>query len=304
MDMDFRSAAPSRKIRDYCFSIAEKFPSVSLFTIGCSLSGQPIDCMSIGAGEICHIVVGAHHASEHITALICVKFVCDLAKAVRDGMFLAGFDAKQIFSRRKIFVVPVINPDGTDIQQGVFPCGHILFPRLVSMNPSGRDFTHWQANARGVDLNHNYDAGFADCRLLERNAGIYSGGPSRFCGQYPESEPETHALCNLTRFLAPQLKTAVALHTQGEEIYYDYLGDCPRGSLMLAECFSRVSGYTVSKPSGIASYGGYKDWVISKLGIPAFTIERGKGENPLPPSDFDNIYKKVLPILLTAAAFG
>lgn len=73
---------------------------------------------------------------------------------------------------------------------------------------------------------------------------------------------------------------------------------------MLAECFSRVSGYSVSKPSGIASYGGYKDWVISKLGIPAFTIECGKGENPLPPCDFDKIYKKVLPILLTAAAFG
>ena len=72
----------------------------------------------------------------------------------------------------------------------------------------------------------------------------------------------------------------------------------------LAKIISMGTPYKTAVPEGIASYGGYKDWVISKLGIPAFTRECGKGENPLPPSDFDNIYKKVLPILLTAAAFG
>lgn len=304
MDFDFCTAAPSDKIRSCCFSAASEYPCISLFTVGHSLIGQPIECMAFGKGEVCHLVVGAHHGSEHITALICVKFVLDCAKALRDDVFLAGFDVKHIFSKRRMFVVPVINPDGTDIQQGAFPKEHVLYPRLISMNPRGRDFTHWQANARGVDLNHNYDAGFAKCRLLERRMGIYSGGPTRFGGQYPESEPETRALCNLTRLLAPKLKTAIALHTQGEEIYYDYLGNYPRGSLMLAECFSRVSGYTVSRPDGIASYGGYKDWVINEFGIPAFTIECGKGENPLPPCDFYKIYEKVLPVLLTAASFG
>ena len=304
MDIDFSSAATSQKLRDYCFGIAEEYGFVSLFSIGNSLSGQPIECISLGGGDICHLVVGAHHGSEHITALLCVKFVADCAKAIRSRTFLAGFDVAHIFSRRRVFVVPVINPDGIDIQQGAFPKEHILYPRLISMNPSGRDFSHWQANARGVDLNHNYDAGFDECRALERRAGLYSGCPTRYGGTHPESEPETAALCNFTRLLSPNLKTAVALHTQGEEIFYDYLGSCPKGSLMLAECFSRVSGYTVSKPSGIAAYGGYKDWVISKLGIPAFTIECGKGENPLPPGDFDKIYEKVLPILLTAAAFA
>ena len=67
---------------------------------------------------------------------------------------------------------------------------------------------------------------------------------------------------------------------------------------MLAECFANVSGYQVSAPDGIASYGGYKDWVISELNIPAFTIECGYGEKTrCPPSDFYKIYEKVLPIL-------
>ena len=94
MDIDFGLAAPSRKVREYCFSIAEEFPSVSLFTIGHSLSGQPIDCMTLGSGDVCHLVVGAHHGSEHITALVCVRFLRDCAKSIRDGIFLAGFDAK------------------------------------------------------------------------------------------------------------------------------------------------------------------------------------------------------------------
>ena len=71
----------------------------------------------------------------------------------------------------------------------------------------------------------------------------------------------------------------------------------------MAECFAALSGYKVSRPDGIASYGGYKDWVIDSHGIPAFTIECGKGENPLPDSDLESVYKKTEPILLSAAAF-
>ena len=55
--------------------------------------------------------------------------------------------------------------------------------------PDG-DFTHWQANARGVDLNHNYDAGFLEYKQIEAEQGILGGGPTRYSGECPESEPE------------------------------------------------------------------------------------------------------------------
>lgn len=304
MEIDYSLAAPSEMIRKYCRAVADAHPhTVSLHTLGYSLAGQPIEYLRIGQCGDLHLFVGAHHGSEHITANLLVKFISDCAGALERNGRLAGFDAGYIFSKRSVFIVPVINPDGTDIEQGAFSPRHILFRRLVSMNPAGMDFTHWQANARGVDLNHNYDAGFWECKKLEQASGIYSGAPTRFGGHYPESEPETRALCALTRLLAPKLRTAVALHTQGEEIYYDFSGNAPEGSEMLAECFSRVSGYKVSHPEGIASYGGFKDWVIKEFGIPAFTIECGSGKNPLPPDDFFKIYEKVLPILLTAAAF-
>ena len=42
-----------------------------------------------------------------------------------------------------------------------------------------------------------------------------------------------------------------------------------------------------------SSAGGYKDWCVEKLGIPAFTIENGANEwgVPVPIEHFDEIYR-------------
>ena len=56
----------------------------------------------------------------------------------------------------------------------------------------------------------------------------------------------------------------------------------------------------MASPTGMASHGGFKDWFIESFGRPGFTIEIGRGENPLPISDFDEIYKKLAPALALA----
>ena len=42
---------------------------------------------------------------------------------------------------------------------------------------------------------------------------------------------------------------------------------------------------------------GYKDWFIQTYNRPGYTIEAGLGENPLPISQFDEIYKDNIGIL-------
>ena len=61
----------------------------------------------------------------------------------------------------------------------------------------------------------------------------------------------------------------------------------------MGKILSQTSGYKLSSPEGLAVGGGFKDWFIKTFNKPGFTIEIGKGKNPLPISDFDSIYKKL-----------
>ena len=46
---------------------------------------------------------------------------------------------------------------------------------------------------------------------------------------------------------------------------------------------------------------GYKDWFIQTYNRPGYTIEASLGENPLPISQFDEIYKDNIGILILGA---
>ena len=119
--------------------------------------------------------------------------------------------------------------------------------------------------------------------------GIYGPGPTKFSSEHPESEPESHALAEFTREILPDI--AIAYHAQGEEIFYRFNGHCPKKSAPIANLFATKTGYRLIDASGLTDCSGYKDWVIDKFDIPAFTIEVGKGENPLPLSQFPKILK-------------
>ena len=95
-------------------------------------------------------------------------------------------------------------------------------------------------------------------------------------------------------------RTAVALHSQGEEIYYEYGEHTPERGEHLAKIFAAASGYTLVQNAGLASHAGFKDWTIEALGIPSFTFELGKGKNPLPLSDFESVYKSIEETLVLA----
>ena len=84
----------------------------------------------------------------------------------------------------------------------------------------------------------------------------------------------------------------MCFHSQGEVIYWDYNGiDTCRGRKM-AEIFAASSGYALDVPCGLATGGGFKDWFIEEFHRPGFTIELGKGKNPLPPEAGEEIYEK------------
>ena len=166
------------------------------------------------------------------------------------------------------------------------------------MNNGSDDFSKWQANGRGVDLNHNYDADFDILKSIEIAQGITEPCATRFGGDYAESEPEVSALTSFIR-MEGDIKALAALHTQGEVIYWRYKNIHVHKAKMLADLMAKSSGYKLEDPDEeIASYGGCKDWFISVFKRPGFTIECGKGINPLPLYNFVKIYTDIFESLI------
>ena len=273
-----------------------RYPFCEVFSIGESVNRKKIYCIKAGWGENRVFYNGAHHGAEWITSALLMKFLEKYMEAYISGKDISETPAEFLLSNVTLYVVPMVNPDGVDLSINGGRVYTADFPRLFRQNNNSSDFTKWQANFNGVDLNHNYDAMWGLSRQGEKEHGILGPGPTRYAGEKPFSEPETIALKEFTE--TTDIKLAMAFHSQGQEVYYGFNDKEPIYSLFLANALTLGTPYTPSIPEGIASYGGYKDWFIETTGKVCFTIEVGKGENPLPLSDLPQIYKETQPILV------
>jgi hypothetical protein len=200
--------------------------------IGYSFLGRQIFAMHVGKGYGKQFIsTYAIHGREWITARLAIEHI-------RRGTDFGGW------------VVPLVNPDGAQIAQ--------------TKNKL------WKANARGVDLNCNFDADWGTGRLNTKVRGS-----ANCTGDYPLSECESAALVNFTIKVKPQV--TISFHTKGGEIYWEFNGE---GDARGADILAQATGYKCKKICGSA--GGYKDWCIQKLHIPAYTIECGRDSLPHP----------------------
>ena len=93
----------------------------------------------------------------------------------------------------------------------------------------------------------------------------------------------------------------IAYHTQGQEIYWNSQNINPPRGYEIGTRFAASSGYLLTDVPYNSSFAGYKDWFIQTYYRPGYTIEAGIGENPLPISQFDEIYRDNLGILILGA---
>lgn len=262
--------------------------------IGRSCGGRDITALKIGSAAEYSLITAAFHGSEHITSVVLLMFIEELAAAIKNGGYISGLNAARALKDRGVIFVPCVNPDGCEISvNGQNACGELKDTvRQLCLG----DFEHWNANLRGVDINHNFNADWKNLRKKEIKAGILGPAPTRFGGYRPESEPETLALTELCRTV--KIRQAAALHSQGEVIYWSYGETEPPRAKKMAEIMATSSGYALDVPTGIADGGGFKDWFITEFRRPGFTIELGFGKNPLPAADAEKIYSKIREMLM------
>lgn len=271
-------------------ALAGRYPFLETEVIGYSVMKKPIHCIRVGAGQKKLFINCAHHGLEYLTSAFIMKFLAEYCSAIAGKREFFEFDAAELSEKVGVFVVPMVNPDGVDIAVNGLDITNEYHRRLISLVGIHSFNEVWQANARGVDINHNYNAGW---RVVKTKPGA-----TQYAGAYSESEPETKAVTEFIR--KNDFDMLIAFHSQGGEIYYDFDGMQAENSMRTAEKMAKASGYAVSVPRGAASFGGCKDWFIKEFGKAGFTVEIGHGKNPLPLDMLDEIYEENARLILAS----
>lgn len=238
---------------------------LEIFSIGKSVLGKDVLATHVGSYEGVQILIqGGIHAREYISTLLMIEQAKYLhtSNSVKNG---------------GIYFVFLTNPDGAEIVlDGIenIPCE--ITKQYLTLANKSENFSQYKANVNLVDLNTNFDA---DWGLGLQN--VRCPNPENFIGFYPNSEREVLNLINFTNQVMPLL--TISYHSKGEVIYYGFVDETEENLLRdknIGIELSNLTGYPLILTEN--STGGYKDWCIRNLTIPAFTIEVGNESLPHP----------------------
>ncbi|MCD5323564.1 MULTISPECIES: M14 family metallopeptidase [Pontibacillus] len=261
--------------------------------IGYSVLGQPIYELTIGKGPASIHWNGSFHANEWMTSAVLMDVVRQYVKAINhDGVF-GEVKARELFSQTRLSVVPMVNPDGVDLVMHGPPHGSDP-SEFAKMNGINQTFTPWKGNIRGVDLNNQFPARWEWERARKPKQPSFRDYP----GEQPLTEPEAQAMVMLTK--KRDFDRVLAFHSQGEVVYWGYQGMEPVQSSKTVDAFYKKSGYLPVRT--IESFAGYKDWFIQEYKREGYTVEIGRGINPLPLSSFPVHLEKVKEICAVSLA--
>lgn len=238
---------------------------LELFNIGQSTLGKNILATHVGSFDGTQIIIqGGIHAREYISTLLMIE----------QARYL---HANDLVTEGGIYFIFLTNPDGAEIVlDGIdnLPCE--ITKQYLTLANGSDDFSQYKANINLVDLNTNFNVDWG------------TGGQNTFCpntenfiGFYPNSEREVQNLINFTTRIRPSL--TISYHSKGEVIYYGFAGQSEEDIIRdrnIGEQLSESTGYPLIFTE--ASAGGYKDWCIRYLQIPAYTIEVGNENLPHP----------------------
>ncbi|MCH5162112.1 MAG: hypothetical protein J1G38_01325 [Clostridiales bacterium] len=235
------------------------------FSIGTSECGNPILCLHRGSVVGKQVIVtAAIHARECYTALA----VLNQAAAFNPSAGGAYF-------------IPLVNPDGALFFEKGFTFGRDMLKRNF-----GKRY-EWKANADGVDLNTNFDANWGTGKY-----NVRAPGASDYIGGYPLCAKESRALKEFTDKVKPS--ATVSYHCMGGELYWEFFqtGTRRRRDEMIAKAVAEHIG-VIKKDGDMQSAGGYKDYCVQSLKIPAFTVELIKsGTHPFSPEAYAEDVRK------------
>lgn len=280
-------------------TMAQCFPDkIKVQSLGDTADGRRIMEAVLGEETASrHLLIQASiHGREYMNTQVAMRQLEEFLRNYRTGSY-GGRTYEELLCGLCLHVIPMANPDGVTISQmglqGVQTeeCRQLLLQCEEMDQAEGREMTgyweNWKANARGVDLNRNFDAGWTEFQG--------SGHPSSemYKGEFPASEAETQAILKIAQDYP--VAACIAYHSSGNLVYWDYgsQDEIYERDRLLAQTVEAVTGYPAcSTVSDGTDSAGCSDYFVLKLGIPAVTIENGSGVCPLGIEEFPVIMEK------------
>ena len=133
--------------------LTERYPFLEVGNIGQSVLNRELWYVRIGNGERELFYSAAYHANEWITTPLLLRFVEDYAQAYAMGKRIGGVDAKWLFDHYSLYVVPMVNPDGVDLVNGL-PIEEKAYEQaraIAAAYPAIPFPDGWKANIEGID---------------------------------------------------------------------------------------------------------------------------------------------------------
>ena len=244
-----------------------------------------------------HLMIQASiHGREYMNTQVAMRQLELFLRNYESGSY-RNMTYEELLQGLCVHVIPMANPDGVTISQygieGIRDeeCRQILEQCREADGAGSRDsrdyWKNWKANARGVDLNRNFDVGWQEFQ------GSLHPSSERYKGDVPASEAETQAILSIPERYP--VVGCMAYHSSGNLVYWDYgsQGQVYLEDQKLAQTVSEITGYEAhSTVSDGTDAAGCSDYFVLKLGIAAVTVENGTGVCPLDSEEFPVIMER------------
>ena len=278
----------------------EKYPDkMSYSSIGRSHDGRNIYAVMLGNpdAEKQIIISAGVHAREYLTPMLVMKQL-EFYLYNYDTAEYGGTPLTEIFEEYTFCILPMCNPDGnTLVQYGLDAIRSSSLREAIveiyesdkalkyTSDPLEKYLTYWKANARGVDLNRNFDT--SDWATVNN---VKKPSYASYKGSSPLSENESSAMARFVQSLSNPV-LSLAIHSQGEIIYFDCGKDFHK-CLDLAKTAKEVCGYKIIYDT--RHDAAFEDWCVIKNDIISITVEIGNYDvkEPIPEGEFNKIWKK------------
>ena len=298
-----------RMARDLYF-LSVRFPDLlTVNTIGSTKDGRAVYDAVIGNpnGASHFILVYTQHGSEHINTQLAMRQIEYVLTTWTNGGSYADKTFSDIFSNVCFHVIPMANPDGVTIAQlgveglrteaarTVVNLCYELDKEHGKVYGSFEDYeAKFKANANGVDLNKNFNAGWEE---MDNNVNYPS--TDGYKGTGAVSEPETQAIVSLAETYP--ISAVIGIHSPGDRIIWNYgaEGDVLSAGKNLAETLKALTKYGMVEESHYTKRvaGGMAEYFVSERNLPALSIMTGGGTLPVSMTYFADIFGRNLNVI-------